>query len=130
MRNGYFVLILALIALYYLIFKFKYNQKYDEKNYKGMRAVGFTLSIGSAIASIGRIIVDLFPQQESLIENVFVVPVFASIFLLFYFLFPVAWRLRKDPKSKVMVYTGFGFIGFSIAVIVIALILSMIGIYD
>jgi hypothetical protein len=86
-------------------------------------------TIAGMIASSGWILGELFPESKTLINNIFVIPVFFSIFIMFWFLIPLAWRSRKDPLKKIMVYTGFGFLGFAVVFSVVIFILAQMGVF-
>ncbi|MFX0559924.1 hypothetical protein TEPIDINF_001336 [Tepidibacillus infernus] len=120
--NPYFVLIITLPMFYFFIFKVK--------NDRLLKAIGIIISIGAILASIGTILEGKYPSHETLIENIFVVPIFVLIITMFILLFIKGWKLRNNPESKALVYVGFGTFILTIVVVIVLVILIQLGVFD
>lgn len=81
------------------------------------------------IASIGWILEELFPASKTLIKNIFVIPVFLALFVMFYLLSVRFWRMRKDPSKKKWAYLWFGSLTLVLIYVIVIVILSQLGVF-
>ena len=122
MNYQYLILSFSMLLLYYYLFKFNYDRL--------MKMIGIVISIGGIISTIGKILEDIFPPHESLISNIFAIPIFTLILAMLILLSIKAWRIRNNPKTKTLVKIGFGSLSFVVVGSLIVYILVQLGVYE
>jgi hypothetical protein len=122
MMNSYLILVLSICLLYYLLFIYKFDRRW--------RTLALVGTLGGMLASVEHILEEYFVTSKTILHGIFTPIIFIALFTFFCLAIPMAWRERKNPSKKVMIYTAFGLLVILLISVIIVFILLQVGFYS